>query len=90
MRTLLIIGQSCDKFGLHCITFNCPGARDIHNGLAFEHELEKLWSSYCLGETSVFYERFQFNNRNKIPDESIDAFAAALHDMAATCNCGNL
>ena len=80
------------------ITCIGPDALDIHNGLAFENELDKnnidkildLWNSYCLGETNVIYERFKFNNRSQTPDESVDAYAAALRAMAATCNFGNL
>ena len=80
------------------ITCIGPDALDIHNRLALENELEKqnidnifdLWSSYCLGETNVIYERFKFNNRRQTPDKSVDAFAAALCVMAATCNFGNL
>ena len=68
------------------ITCIGPDTLDIHNGLALENELEKqniekifdLWNSYCLGETNVIYERFKFNNRRQTPDESVDAFAAAL------------
>ena len=80
------------------ITCIGPEALDIHNGLAFENDLDKqnvdkimdLWHSYCLGETNVIYERFNFNNRNQTPDESIDAYAAALRGMATTCNFGNV
>ena len=80
------------------ITCIGPEALDIHNGLAFENDLDKqnidkildLWHSYCLGETNVIYERFKFNNHNQTPDESIDAYAAALRCMAATCNFGSL
>ena len=75
-----------------------PEALDIHYGLAFENDLDKqnidkimdLWHSYCLGESNVIYERLKFKNRNQISDESIDAYAAALRGMAATCNFGNL
>ena len=47
-----------------------PDALGIHNGLAFENELDKqkidkildLWHAYFIGETNVIYERFKFNN----------------------------
>ena len=75
-----------------------PDALDIHNGLAFENELDKkniykildLWNSYCLGETNAIYERFKFNNHRQTPDESVDAYDASLRAMAATCIFGNL
>ena len=80
------------------ITCIGPEALDIHYCLAFENDLDKqnidkimdLWHSYCLGESNVIYERFKFNNRNQISDESIDAYAAALRGIAATSNFGNL
>ena len=52
------------------ITCIGPKALAIHNGLPFQSEDEKknlakileLWESYCLGKTSIIYERYRLNN----------------------------
>ena len=75
-----------------------PEALEIHNGLPFRAEEEKqdinvvlnLWNSYCIGQTSVIYERYRFNNRHQGPSESIDAYTTALQSLAATCEFGSL
>ena len=80
------------------ITFIGPDALDIHNGLPFQSDEEKgdmnkileLWTSYCVGETNITYERYKFNNRNQDLNESIDTYASALHTLAFTCDFGEL
>ncbi len=69
-----------------------------HDGLPFKTEEEKkdvakileLWGEYSNGKTNIIYERYKFNNRQQKPDESIDAYATVLRDLASFCNNGPL
>ena len=47
--------------------------------------MEKL-DEYAIGEVNETYERYLFNSRDQEPDESIDAYVAALRKLAQTCN----
>ena len=52
----------------------CIGPKAIYNGIPFENDEEKksldkileLWESYFLGKTNITYERYHFNNRDRI------------------------
>lgn len=76
---------------LHCIG---PEALKIFNGMPFDnaHEREKLESiiqkfdEFTIGETNEMYERYVFNSRNQSPEETFDAYMAALRTLSQTCN----
>lgn len=75
---------------LHCIG---PDALKIYNGLSFVNDderkrLDKIFEKfdeYTIGEINETYERYVFNNRSQEPNESIDAYVAALRSKAKTC-----
>jgi hypothetical protein len=46
------------------------------------------FQSFCVGETNEIYETFLFNKRNQEKGENIDAYVAALRNLAKTCNFG--
>ena len=76
---------------LHCIG---PEALKIFNGMSFDNaqEKEKLenivkkFDEFTIGETNETYERYVFNSRNQSPDETFDAYVAALRTLSQTCN----
>ena len=76
---------------LHCIG---PEALKVYNGLAFATEEEsksltkifEMFDLHTIGEINETYERYNFNCRNQQPNESIDAYIAALRTLAKTCN----
>ena len=76
---------------LHCIG---PEALKIFNGMSFDNaqEKEKLenilkkFDEFTIGETNETYERYMFNSRNQLPDETFDAYVAALRTLSQTCN----
>ena len=76
---------------LHCLGTD---ALRVYNGLSFATEedkkklskiMEKL-DEFAIGEVNETYERYVFNSRDQEADESIDAYVAALHKLAQTCN----
>ena len=75
-----------------------PDALEIHTGLTFPSEDDRqnidkgleLWQNYCIGKTTVIYERYRFNNRLQESDDSIDAYTTALRTLAETCEFGSL
>ena len=79
------------------ITCIGPEALNIHNSLLYQDESERqnierifaFWNTYCIGETKVIYERYQFNNHNH-KSQSIETYAASLPALAATCAFGAL
>ena len=76
---------------LHCLG---PEALKIYNGMSFDNaqEREKLenimkkFDEFTIGETNETYERYVFNSRNQSPDETFDAYVAALCTLLKTCN----
>ena len=66
-----------------------PDALEIHAGLLFPSDDDRqnidkvleLWQDYCIGKTNVIYERYRFNNRLQVSDESIDAYTTALRTL---------
>ncbi|KAK3723357.1 hypothetical protein QZH41_002823 [Actinostola sp. cb2023] len=76
---------------LHCIG---PDALRIYNGFDFATEEEQKslenviqkFDQYAIGELNETYERFQFNDRNQKPGESIDSYVTALRNQSKTCN----
>ena len=75
---------------LHCIG---PEALKIYNGMQFANDEERgslatileKFDEFTIGEVNETYERYIFNGRNQGPDESIDAYVAALRSLAKTC-----
>lgn len=73
-------------------------AVDIYDGLSFTSEEEKRdidivlqkLEAFCVGETNETYERYCFNKRDQVPDETFDAFLANLRTLAKSCNFGVL
>ena len=51
--------------------------------------LEKL-EDFCVGKTNEIYERYCFNKRDQLPEESFDASLPALRTLSKTCNFGTL
>jgi hypothetical protein len=50
----------------------------------------ELMERHCIGQTSVVYERYCFDNRNQEAGESFDAYTTVLKGLAKTCNFGVL
>ena len=75
---------------LHCLG---PDALKIYNGMQFANEVDKKtlskiiekFDEFTIGEVNETYERYVFNGRNQGPDETIDAYIAALRSLAKTC-----
>ena len=75
---------------LHCIG---PEALKI-NEMSFDNaqEKEKLenivkkFDGFTIGETNETYKRYMFNSRNQSPNETFDAYVAALRTLSQTCN----
>ena len=42
--------------------------------------------THCIGEVKETFERYVFNKRDKLQDESIDSYVAELKTLAKTCN----
>ena len=51
--------------------------------------LEKL-EDFCVGTTNEIYERYCFNKRDQLPEESFDAYLSSLRTLSKTCNSGTL
>ena len=66
----------------------------MYNCFPFESEEDKKKLSkilvkldeFAIGEMNEIYKRYVFNSRRQEGDESIDAYLAALHKFAQTCN----
>ena len=97
----LVTGLTQQSSEFQVATFvTCIGqqALKIHNGLPFKTDEEKrdmgkileLWSEYCNGKTNIIYKRYKFNNWQQKSDESIEAYATVLRDLASSCNYGSL
>jgi len=67
-----------------------PDALKIFNGMSFDNvqEREKLeniikkFDEFTIGETNETYERYVFNSQNQSPDETFDAYVAALRTLS--------
>ena len=93
--TIMNIHQQTETYQvalfLHCIG---PEALKIFNGMPFDnaHEREKLESiiktfdEFTIAETNETCERYVFNSRNQTPEETFDAYVAALRTLSQTCN----
>ena len=76
---------------LHCIG---PEALKIFNGMSFDNTQErdklenimKKFDEFTIGETNETYERYVLNCQNQLPDETFDAYMAALRTLSQTCN----
>ena len=76
---------------LHCIG---PQALKIFNGMSFDNtqgkekleNIVKKFDQFTIGETNKTYERYMFNSRNQSPNETFDAYVAALRTLSQTCN----
>ena len=44
------------------------------------------FDKFTIGETKQTYERYVFNSWNQSPDETFDAYVAALRTLLKTCN----
>ncbi|GFO48172.1 Gag Polyprotein [Plakobranchus ocellatus] len=75
---------------LHCIG---PDALKVYNTFNLpEDDTTKLedivtkFEDFIIGETNETYERYKFNQRNQLPEESTDQFLTALKTLSSTCN----
>ncbi|GFO25999.1 30S ribosomal protein s7p [Plakobranchus ocellatus] len=75
---------------LHCIG---PEALKVYNTFNLpEDDTTKLedivtkFEDFIIGETNETYERYKFNQRNQLPEESTDQFLTALKTLSSTCN----
>ena len=76
---------------LHCIG---PQALKIFNGMSFDNtqgkekleNIVKKFDQFTIGETNKTYERYMFNSRNQSPNETFDAYVAALRTLSQTCD----
>ena len=73
-------------------TMGPEGVR-IFNTITFEEAekddvsiIMKKMSEVLIGETNETYERYVFNKRDQRSGESIEAYSAALKELAKTCN----
>ena len=65
----------------------------LYNGMKFSagEDRNKMadilakYDQHFLGQTQVFFERFQFNHRDQASGESIDEYLSVLRNMAKTC-----
>lgn len=82
----------------HFITALGTDALEIQQGLPFRNEEErksykcirKLWSEYCVGQTNITFERYQFNKCVQNTDESVENYYVRLRSLASTCEFGTL
>ena len=71
-----------------------PDALEMSDRLPFESEKQTTdidlvlatFEAFCIGSTSEIYECYKFNQRVQEEGESIDAFVAALRNLAKSCN----
>jgi len=80
------------------LTCFSPSALKIYNSLTFESEddkydidkvLEKM-TTFCRGVVNETYERYIFNTRSQLDNESVDDFYAALRGISKNCSFGDL
>ena len=45
----------------------------------------EVLEQYCIGETNVVHERYKFNIRNQLPNETFDAFYTDLRSLVDKC-----
>ena len=50
------------------------------------HVVMGKMEKHCVGEVNEIYERYYFNERDKLPMETVDNFVAELKILAKTCN----
>ena len=70
-----------------------PLARKVYNTFTFSDQedkndvalLMKKFDAHIIGELNETYERYVFNKREQLPDESFDEYLAALRNLAKTC-----
>ncbi|GFN79015.1 Gag Polyprotein [Plakobranchus ocellatus] len=62
-------------------TFNLP--EDDTTKL---EDIVTKFEDFIIGETNETYERYKFNQRNQLPEESTDQFLTALKTLSSTCN----
>ena len=71
---------------------------DIYDGLEFDKEEDKMdleivmkkLEDFFTGETHKVFESYKFHLRKQEPTESIEAYVAALHQLAKNSNFGQL
>ncbi|GFR79749.1 30S ribosomal protein S7P [Elysia marginata] len=75
---------------LHCIG---PDALKVYNTFNLaEDDTTKLqdiiakFENFIIGETNETYERYKFNQRNQLSEETTDQFITALKTLSSTCN----
>ncbi|GFR81758.1 30S ribosomal protein S7P [Elysia marginata] len=75
---------------LHCIG---PDAFKVYNTFNLaEDDTTKLqdiiakFENFIIGETNESYERYKFNQRNQLSEETTDQFITALKTLSPTCN----
>ena len=50
------------------------------------HVVMGKMEKHCVGEVNEIYERYYFNERDKLPTETVDNFVAELKILAKTCD----
>lgn len=92
------LDQEPDKTRIaHFIVTVGQDALDIHNGLPFKKDEDKVfkkildyWDAYCIGKTNVTYERFKFFKCTQGHDETIDAYYVRVRKLSSSCALGKL
>ncbi|GFR97874.1 hypothetical protein ElyMa_002756100 [Elysia marginata] len=75
---------------LHCIG---PDALKVYNtfnlaedGTTKLQDIIAKFENFIIGETNETYERYKFNQRNQLSEETTDQFITALKTLSSTCN----
>ena len=92
------LSEQSDEYRV-AVFITCVGqdALEIYSALPFKEEGDKkriqpvlaLMEAYCVGDTNVIYERFQFQRRTQEPDETVEQFVTALKALATSCQFGD-
>lgn len=68
-------------------------ALSVYDGLKFESgedrkdiiKVLQVLEDFCIDQTNVIYERYTFNKREQVVNETIDSYVAALSTLVKTC-----